>query len=643
MIISNHGYKNMILSSAQRQIVQGPIGEASQVLASAGSGKTRVLTERVRFLLNNTSKDHVIALTFTNKAADEMKVRLHDDEEVLERAWISTIHSVAQRIVEQYGHMIGLPVELQIFDRDKDRVEILLHSLQVHAKDDEDYLSIENVEEPRKREQVLRGYLDLFSKFKHHLYTEEDVERDFANGQQLWRVYEDYQDMLLASGGIDYDDILIYALQLLLTNEWVANIYRAKFKHICVDEAQDLNKVQYQFIKALCGDVIKSVFMVGDPDQMIYGFNGSSAKYLCKHFVEDFDPNKYQLIENFRSAKEIIRIANMLKPSSQQEVDFALTGGSKICAFQNEKEEAEWIVETVSYLLKLGKHADIEGEITLEKMAVIARNRFVFTALEKALEDNEIPYHLRMGERDKEFTSTFGRILDYAFRVRLNPKDWVSGKKLIKILGVNLNCLKNMPELSHIASEVRVSQEIFFHTLQADLLDSIVDIDIDQPNIPKFYKKFDLELRLLAANQVSDDDKLELERSLNELGAFRKCWTRFRQAGLGDSLQSFQNSKALGKLAEDVKPGSLALSSVHTMKGLEKDIVFIAGLCEGVFPDYRAKTKNSLEEERNTAFVAVTRAKRFLYLSYPCQRKMPWGDVWMQKPSRFLREIGYKS
>ncbi len=141
--------------------------------------------------------------------------------------------------------------------------------------------------------------MNAFSVIKRELLVEEDTKIRFADKPGLWKIFQDYQYALLNSGGIDYDDILVYSRKLLLNQTWIADIYRAKYKHLCVDEAQDLNLLQYEFLRALCGKRISSVMMVGDPNQMIYGFNGSSSDYLCKHFVQDFSANRYRLTENY--------------------------------------------------------------------------------------------------------------------------------------------------------------------------------------------------------------------------------------------------------------------------------------------------------------------------------------------------------
>ncbi|MFM4937151.1 ATP-dependent helicase [Aeromonas hydrophila] len=629
----------MNLSNAQRQIVEAPMDTAIQVLASAGSGKTRVLTERVRYILEKTKKDGVIALTFTNKAAEEMSERLIDFEQVENRTWIATIHSVAQRVLEKYGHTVGLPSELHIYDRDKDRMEVFIQSLREDGTNIDEYLAITDSKELKNRERNLQSYMDIFSKIKRELLTELEVIELYQNNN-IWKIYQDYQAALLNSGGIDYDDILVYAHRILLTYDWIAKIYRSQYKHVCVDEAQDLNKAQYEFIKVLCGDVIKSILMVGDPNQMIYGFNGSSKDYFCSSFINDFMPQKFELKENYRSTKSVIRAANKLRPGSQAEIDYALEGGVSISEYNSEEDEATAVVATIKNLLALKIHDDIEGKISLGNMVVIGRNRFVFGKLEKCLEDNSIPYSLRKGERQLEPSTRFGKVLDYAIRVKLNSKDWVDGKKLCQVLSISEPANWTTNVLREMASQISSALDEY-STIFEKLLVAIDNLDIENPKIPKLVKDFNELLTSLVENHngVSDDKIEDVKLSIEELKEFSSTWTRFKRKGLGDSLVAFRNALALGQLSESSIDEGLTLSTVHTMKGLEKDIVFLIGMCEGVFPDYRARTVKELDEERNNAFVAVTRAKRWLYVSYPKQRMMPWGDLRFQQKSRFISEI----
>lgn len=627
------------LSENQAAVVHAEIGGPMQVLASAGSGKTRVLTERVRYLVDNTRKDGVIALTFTNKAAEEMLARLADIDDIGKRCWIGTIHAVAQRILMQYGHTIGLPSELHIYERDQDRKTVFLQSLRDNDINIDDFFNADDVEARRGRERIIQNYLDKFSVIKRQLMTEEEVKTKYGSDESFWSVFQEYQGALIRSGGVDFDDILVYAHKILMEQAWCGEIYRAKYKHLCVDEAQDLNKAQYEFIKALCADKLKSVMMVGDPNQMIYGFNGSSSEYLCKFFVQDFSAQVFKLKENYRSAKVVIQLANKLKPGSQIETDLVLKGRCEIRSFPDEERECAWICDKVDELLLLKKVDEIEGELSLSNMVVIARNRFVFLGLEKMLGERGIPYSLKKGERQVEPSSLFGKVLDLAIRVRLNAKDWVDGKKLCAALKIPPpSTWGNGALLLDLAGALRPSALLPFPDIQASLLEAVHALDIEQPNIPKLCDHFGRIIGRLSDGHLPGvpGGGNELERSLQELEDFRKCWTIFKRKGLGDSLAAFRNAIALGQVAGDFDPSGLMLSTVHTMKGLEKDIVFLMGMCEGVFPDYRAHSKKELDEELNSAFVAITRAKRWIFVSHPQQRLMPWGNSKAQQASRFV-------
>lgn len=628
----------LLLSKNQEAVVHAEIGKPMQVLAAAGSGKTRVLTERVRYLVENTRKDGVIALTFTNKAAEEMQSRLEDIEDLNERCWIATIHAVAQRILDQYGHTIGLPSELHLYERDQDRKTVFLQSLRESDIDIDAFLNVGDDKTRKDRERIIQSYLEQFSVVKRELLSEEEIKERYVSDESFWHVFQEYQGALVRGGGMDFDDILVYAHRILMEQAWCGQIYRAKYKHLCVDEAQDLNRAQYEFIKALCGDQIKSVMMVGDPDQMIYGFNGSSADYLCKHFLQDFHAATFALKENYRSSKSVIRLANKLKPGSQIETDFVLDGRSEIQSFPDEDAEASWICDKACALVSQKSDPEIEGEISLSNMVVIGRNRFVFLKLENMLNEKGIPYSLKKGERQAEPSSLFGKVLDLAIRVRINPKDWVDGKKLCTALKITPPSSWGGENLLLDLAKAARKSTIPFPTVQAELLEAIQALDIEQPKIPKFCDSFAQTIKGLGDVLFPGQDN-ELERSLQELQDFRKCWTTFKRKGLGESLPSFRNAIALGQVAEDFNPSGLTLSTVHTMKGLEKDVVFLMGMCEGVFPDYRAISKKDIDEELNSAFVAVTRAKRWIFISYPLSRMMPWGNSKMQQVSRFIRVL----
>jgi DNA helicase-2/ATP-dependent DNA helicase PcrA len=284
-------------------------------------------------------------------------------------------------------------------------------------------------------------------------------------------------------------------------------------------------------------------------------------------------------------------------------------------------------------------HAEFEGDITLNKMDVIARNRFVFGTLQQVLTSENIPFAIKKVERYAEAESIFGRVLDYALRLKLNPKDWIDGKKLCALLNVATPANWGDEDLLNQLALAVSQSGGFLSDVISQLLGAIAQLNNDAPNIRKLVEQFKNKLTAIAKNGATDEQKNELAQSLADLDEFGSSWLRHRKKGFGESLASFRNAAALGKLADDVPENGLTLSTVHTMKGLEKDIVFLMGMCEGLFPDYRAKTTAAIDEERNSAFVAVTRAKRWLYVSYPKIRRMPWGDDRTQQPSQFYRQM----
>lgn len=627
------------LSPAQDEIVKFDLTKPIQIIASAGSGKTRVLTERIRHILNNTKKDKVLALTFTNKAAQEMQERLADFEGVEERTWVSTIHSVAQSIIESYGHSIGLPNDLHIYERDQDRMELFLQSLRDSNVDIDDYLNVNDPAEKRKRNQIMQSYMDTFAEIKRELLIDQtEIEERFSNEPRFYDIYQDYQQALANSGGIDFNDILFYAYRILNEHSNIARTYQVMYKHVCVDEAQDLNKAQYELIKVFCGDKIKSVLMVGDPNQMIYGFNGSKD-YFEKDFVDDFLPQSFTLKENYRSTKAVIDLANKIKPNSQIKHKMAFPGCAKIQPCIDEEVEANWIILGLKSLLDAKEHNEIEGQITLSKMVVIGRNKFVFNKLEEKLIENDIPYYFNKGERQAEPESLFGKILDYAIRLKLNPKDWIDGKRLCSILKVKQPKQWNENNLLEKWSNSVRASNLPLTEIQYYLLQEINSLNQEEPNIRKFCKKLEDKLKEYKTENLNEPEQNELALSLQELAIFLKRWTSFKGKGLGSTLKAFRNAMTLGKLDTDIQGQGVTLSTVHTMKGLEKDIVFLIGMCDGVFPDYRATSPKDLNEEQNNAFVAVTRARRWLYISYPQNRMMPWGNNKYHIISRFFSTL----
>ena len=308
-------------------------------------------------------------------------------------------------------------------------------------------------------------------------------------------------------------------------------------------------------------------------------------------------------------------------------------------SFPSEEEEAKWILSRIQHFIELGRHQEIEGPISVKNMVVIARNRFVFSKLECTLREQGIEYNLKVGEREGSPVSRFGKVLDFAIRVKLNPNDWVDGKKLCELICILAPSDWGSDDLLSRFRTDLIEADGSANNLIGDLLCEIENMDVENPNIVKFERHFEMILRDMAVAEPDERKRLEIDRSLVELQEFSERWTRIRKLSLGTALSAFRTATALGKLNPDVSEAGLTLSTVHTMKGLEKDIAFLMGFCEGTFPDYRANTEVKIKEERNTAFAAVTRARRWLFVSYPQARMMPWGSSRSQEPSRFISEM----
>ncbi|ECG4058751.1 ATP-dependent helicase, partial [Salmonella enterica subsp. enterica serovar Muenchen] len=242
-------------------------------------------------------------------------------------------------------------------------------------------------------------------------------------------------------------------------------------------------------------------------------------------------------------------------------------------------------------------------------------------------------------DRNESPVSLIGKIVDLAIRVKVNPKDWVDGKRLYKLIGLELNPESDVTyDISKVYADIKKSSN-----LDKDLISLVLahidHMSVDTPNILKFCLDIKSELVSLGANTKDSAKEDDIATGIKDIEQLQSMWTRFKRKGLGDNLSSFRNALALGQLNDDTLNNGIMLSTVHTMKGLEKDIVFLIGMCEGVFPDYRAKSKVELDEERNNAFVAITRSRRWIFVTYPEKRMMPWGDYKYHPASRFFLDM----
>jgi len=602
------------LSPQQRAIVthvDGPL----LVVAGPGSGKTRVLTERIRYLLTNVPGHfRVLALTFTNKAADEMKERLADLGEERERAFIGTLHGFCLEVLTERGKLVGLQGAPNIFEQTKDRRDVLEKAVEEDYQLAEELNQITDAKDRRRR---IDQWLSAISYVKSHPITCAVVDED-----EMRRVLDAYEAGMRACNAYDFDDLLLLTYKLLIDNPKLGDIYRRLYKFICIDEAQDMNEAQYAVITALCSDSHRNVMMVGDPRQSIYGFNTSSPEYMERFGVE-FSARRMELTANFRSSRMVVNFARTLDPNYMVDQQLPVEGLVRVLRGTDEKDEARLIVDELERLFRVG-HPDVEGGVQPGKCAVLGRTRFALLAVESELKERGISFFKRLSA-NHENESDVVEDLHVALRVLANPKDRLHLAALAKRWkvtepNVSGDFLASLGRMADEAGEPRAGAV-------RDAIKAIVNNRSRLDLMPAF-----------AALEAYADSQEEAERLsiYEDLAVLRQDWDQFLRTTSGPkNLSAFISNKALGS-TQSATRDAVALLTVHSSKGLEFDVVFIAGMVEGLFPDYRATGAKEKAEERRNAFVAATRSKRLLYLSYPATRVMPWGDVRRQLPSSFL-------
>lgn len=589
------------LSPKQAEIVSFDNG-ALLVKAGPGSGKTRVLIERIKKLLCTHKRTKILALTFSNMAAEEMRSRIQEDQnldELIDNVTVGTIHSFCLDLVQTRGYLIGLPNNLTLFENIDDRKKVLADAIIKNSSLNNVYVSQQN------KAQYLSNCLSMIAEYKRKFILPTDTTLSENNAI----LYMAYNQELLTQDAIDFDDILFYAYRILTEYQNVAKLFTTQYKYICVDEAQDLNYAQYEVIKSLCGDSFKNIMMVGDEKQSIYGFNGSDSSLMSVSFVNDFNPMIYHLNENFRSAKAIVNYANTLETSS----DFPncyYEGELQALSFPSESEEAEYVVEKIKHLIKSG-HPDIESSLTYDDFAIIARNKYAFSKIEDKLQEDNIPYSFKKSSTGIESESDVFKIFDLELRLLTNSKDIIHAKELNGLIA-------KLPQ-----------------SIDYDFVHSLVSkINPEAFNLKTLLIQMENQISNL---NISDEDKYMV---VNDCELWKKHWAKYTSQVPSEqrTLVSFRNYVALGKTQIVDSTVGISLLTAHMSKGLQYEVVFVVGLSEGTFPDYRAVQSGGkeLDQEKNNMYVAVTRAKRLCYLTYPRLKRMPWGDNKCQRASRFI-------
>ena len=613
------------------------------VEASAGSGKTRILTERVRHLL--TEKENkffsVLCLTFTNKAADEMKERLQKDiPKLKERAFIGNFHEFClNNIIRTKRQTIGLQEMPHIFDEiDKKKIieEVLL--MNDVLKKIYQFKDKNNEERAKAQQKLVDDCAAFISTAKRNLIiVPDEISKWDGEGwtEERTFLYKNYNYKLENQNAIDYDDILLYAYRILVERPRVAGLYRSLYEYILVDEAQDLNFAQYQILRIICGDTHRNVMMVGDPKQAIYAFNGASPDFMQKDFIEDFQAVRKEIKHNYRSSTKVLELAEHVQPNGGIPNNY-FEGIRKIIPFENENKEAKWVVSEIKEWLKKGVYEEegkeVEIPITVDNIAILSRARYIFKDVIAELEKDEVlknQFYLRKGSEKFEPDSEFIKIFDLGLRVIVNSFDVLHFNQIYQLLKIKPtgkgNHLENLLALEHhefLSIDEKAKIKVLIESWQL-IINNPQRMDIAL----NFLKN---ELKIL---ELESEEKIMISFDIEE---FEKLWNGFiRSTSFNNqTLSNFRYFLAMRSIDENKK--GITLSTIHTAKGLEYEILFLIGMNNGVLPFYKAKTEKELAEEKNNAYVAITRAKHCINVTHPKIRKSFDGKEKQQQVSRFI-------
>lgn len=626
------------------------------VVAGAGSGKTRVLTRRIAYLLaqRNTAPGEILAITFTNKAAGEMKERVADMVGNRARAmWVSTFHSACVRILRAESERLGLKSSFTIYDT-QDSVRLIT----IISKE-------QNIDSKRFSAKFL---LSQISNLKNELIDYESAASRATNPQEemVAEVFAEYQRRLIRSSAVDFDDIIGHSVSLLQAFPDVREYYNRKFRHILVDEYQDTNHAQYVLVRELTGDGKNGVLpaelcVVGDADQSIYAFRGANIRNIME-FERDYPNAKTVMLEqNYRSTQNILSSANAVieKNSNRPKKNLWTAHGSgskvSIYAAADEHHEADYIVRTVSEL------QDAEN-YQYKDFAIIYRTNNQSRSIEEVFIRQGIPYKVVGGTRfyeRKEIKDAMAYL-----RAVANPGDDVSVRRILNVPRRGIGdkaeeAVDNFSKLNRITFSEALARVDEIHALAARSANALKEFNTLLSNLRMMNDSGAGPAEILFAamqssgylaeltkshdpqDEVRVENIAELENVTREFEEqFPQEFEEERKATLADFLERVSLVADSDEIPDDDNRGGVVtLMTLHTAKGLEFPVVFVTGMEDGVFPHSRALTSAAeLEEERRLAYVGMTRAMQKLYLTRAATRST-WGQPNYNPESRFLAEI----
>lgn len=621
------------LTDIQREAVKWGAG-ALLVLAGPGSGKTRVLTCRIARLLGEGRDEafRILALTFTNKAADEMKDRVASYVPGLEeRANIGTFHSFCGQVLRQHGVHLGIQPDFTIYSQDNDRKAVLEDSLKSAGLDAKN-----------------ARYLSLIDRAKTLLIAPSEAAARLtkaADPQGVADTYLAYENELRRVNALDFNSLIFEAHRLFTTFPAIAARYRRTYPYWLLDEFQDTNDAQYRLIRAMAGDEFKNIFAVADDDQIIYQWNGASFRQI-QQFRAHFQPQLIQLPTNYRCPPAIVEAANRLVANNQQRTDakLPLVAGKKnlrlppdqhvqLRTFDTDENEAKEIAKEIA----------ARGKTQWGGTTVLGRNRALLERMRQELQALHVPSVI--AQRRDDFLSAEMRWLIACLCQTLRPLD----RRNIGILIDSYNRFSGLGiEAYAVLSEAEASSESYFSVW---VRSARQEIDASSPAAKLIALVTCLALEPSKAKQVKDDVLTEFAAYtagtepypdlVEDLAAWREISNDiYKHHGRNVPLDQFMQELQLRSKEPSPKPDTVTLMTVHGAKGREFDFVYVIGLAEDIMPSFQSRQKGDsspeMEEERRNCFVAITRAKESLILSRAgSYRGYP------KQASRFLVEMGF--
>ena len=628
------------LNEEQRRAVVDTEG-ALLVLAGAGSGKTRVLTTRVAYLVKNMNVDpyNILAITFTNKAAGEMKQRVANMLGESCEVWISTFHSMCAQILFRECERIGYGKNFSIY-AEAECARVLKRIMKSPSDADN--------EKNAKLFDTYYGHIKRIKSFNHDPkeYAEACIGESKIKKETL-RLFDLYQAELKNNNAMDFDDLLINTVKLFDENPDVLERYQRRFRYIHVDEFQDTNKIQYRLVRQLAKGY-GNIFVVGDEDQSIYGWRGAEISNILD-FKKDFpDAKVYKLEQNYRSTAHILNAANRVIANNKKRFDKVLKttkeGGKRVEVFNayNDREEVDYVMRNINDLVTLAGYN--YGDI-----AILMRANSLSRQFEEALTLYNMPYRVYGGIRFYE-RKEIKELLCY-LRIAINPFDNESAariinvprrgigdttvQKLIECAGANgthlFDVVKNIENVDGLNAGTK--QKIAgFRNLWLSLIDAAGKSDAVA------FSEYVLKASGLFDMYKADEAEPDRVENLKE---FVSAVNLFRKDNPGKTIEDFLRMVALISDADEIDDSnSVTLATIHAVKGLEFPVVFIVALEENIFPSSHAviESDDNIEEERRLMYVAITRAKERLYVS-SARCRFRFNQRQNNLRSRFVQEL----